>query len=755
MARPCTRVTSAGGYHPRMSAPRGRCDGGALSLPILASPGAVDRRRDDGASPDPAPGAGDGTSISAPRVRASRSTKWRFGVLFVIQGLMILHVIQWLVQGTTLSPVEPSEAMETAKYGIINAGAVLFALALVSTAIFGRFFCGWGCHVLLLQDGCAWLLRKVGIRPKPFRARLLMLVPLAMALYMFVWPLAYRWAIAPYLQPTLAPMKVTTHFITENFWVTFPGVMVAIPFLFVCGALTVYFLGQKGYCTYACPYGGFFAPIDRIAPLRIRVSDACEHCGHCTAVCTSNVRVHEEVAQFGMVVDPGCMKCLDCVSVCPNDALSVSWGRPASGATPNPDAVVGPPGHRHPISERTHEISRRAELGILVVGVLTVLALNAPFMATGAIKVTVPLLFASGIGAIVAFLAWKSWRVLARANEAFHGMSLRRAGRIAAAGWAWLALSSASLLVVVLVGIQNTALWVAHSFDQRVDLPVGAVFTRDAVLPSDAVLSAAARADRSYELASLIGRGGIGFVPPVQPWIDLRRSWMAAVRRDFASCEAMLMAAWAAFPEHALVRPELAVDIGRVIWVRGRLDDLDQWYREQSAAHPREANPGWDRVHRDRVTLARTDDDPVRAIIASREWLEWDPTSLEAMRQLSLLLAESGDHGEIEEGIALIHRTLEIEPNNPGAWRAIAIGHSRAGRLDEAEAALRHTVELAPENWRFWQGLGEFQREIGREMESVHSLDRATRLREAETNATQPPSALRKSSKRDAASGAE
>ena len=30
-----------------------------------------------------------------------------------------------------------------------------------------------------------------------------------------------------------------------------------------------------------------------------------------------------------MVVDQGCMKCMDCVSVCPNDALYFGFGKPA------------------------------------------------------------------------------------------------------------------------------------------------------------------------------------------------------------------------------------------------------------------------------------------------------------------------------------------------------------------------------------------------------------------------------------------
>jgi len=39
-----------------------------------------------------------------------------------------------------------------------------------------------------------------------------------------------------------------------------------------------------------------------------------------------------------MVVDPGCMKCMDCVSVCPNDALYFGFGKPTILA-PKSDAI--------------------------------------------------------------------------------------------------------------------------------------------------------------------------------------------------------------------------------------------------------------------------------------------------------------------------------------------------------------------------------------------------------------------------------
>ncbi|MFB3138500.1 MAG: 4Fe-4S binding protein, partial [Phycisphaerales bacterium] len=125
-------------------------------------------------------------------IRRSKSGKRRAIVLAVIQVLIIAHVIQWYITGRTTTPIEPSEAMEFGKQGVINAGLIFFVLALLSTLVFGRWFCGWGCHLVMLQDLCGWIMKKFGVRPKPFRSRLLLYVPLILALYMFVWPAFYR-----------------------------------------------------------------------------------------------------------------------------------------------------------------------------------------------------------------------------------------------------------------------------------------------------------------------------------------------------------------------------------------------------------------------------------------------------------------------------------------------------------------------------------------------------------------------------------
>ena len=352
-------------------------------------------------------------------IRPSKSSRWRAFALITLTLLMIAHFVQWRITGATISPIEPSEAMHTLQRGAVNAGFIFFVLAILATLIFGRFICGWGCHILALQDFCAWLLKKMGLTPKPFRSRLLVFVPLIVALYMFVYPTVFRFFAAPKNEPTIP--QFTNHIITSEFWATFPPVFVAIPFLFICGFMTVYFLGQKGFCTYACPYGGFFNLADKVAPGKIRVKeDACHQCGHCTAVCTSNVLVHAEIKQYGMVVDSGCMKCMDCVSVCPNDALYFGFGKPAITVTQT--------------IKKNYSLTWTEEFAGAVI-------FFTSFMAVWDVYQLVPMLMALGIATVTTFLALRTLRLFQAKDLSFYRYNLKFGGVIKRAGWIFAGLS--------------------------------------------------------------------------------------------------------------------------------------------------------------------------------------------------------------------------------------------------------------------------------------------------------------------------
>ncbi len=361
--------------------------------------------------------------------------KRRAWVLLGVHLLILGHIVHWRLTGQTLSPLEPSEAMELTKHDMVNAGALFFAAAILSTALFGRFFCGWGCHILALQDLCGALLKKIGIRPQPLRSRVLIWVPILAFFYMFLWPALYRLWIGDV--PTPKHLELTT----TDFWATFPAWPVALLTFFVCGFVIVYFLGQKGFCTYACPYGGIFGAVDRLAPLRIRVSDACESCGHCTAVCTSNVRVHEEVRDYGSVVDPGCMKCLDCVAVCPNDALSLSWGAPAVFTSP-----------------RREVAGKKPQLRFWEEAVLAI-AFVAALLSFRGLYGIFPFLLSLGLAAILSYLVLTTIRLVRRPNLRLRRTRLKAAGRLTSGGWAF---SGLMLLVVAVWGHSAWIQWHLH-----------------------------------------------------------------------------------------------------------------------------------------------------------------------------------------------------------------------------------------------------------------------------------------------------
>jgi polyferredoxin len=363
-------------------------------------------------------------------VRRSRVSRLRAWVLVAVHVLIGVHIWHWLATGESVTPVEPSEAMQTFEQGEINAGFLLFAGLIATTLIFGRWFCGWACHVVALQDLCAWLLHKLGLKPRPLRSRLLVLAPWVVAFFMFGWPHIERWISS---DGGPRPSGWRWELTTQDLWQTFPGPIMGIGTFLVVGFLIVWWLGAKGFCTYGCPYGAFFTLADRVAPVRVKVNDACNACGHCTSVCTSNVRVHEEVARHKQIVDPGCMKCLDCVSVCPTNALSIGIAKPKPLAT-----------SQQRIRQRADFVWAEEVLMAVVAVVAVQWTFRGAWFGEG-----VPFLMSVGLGVITAVFAMLFARLWWQSDVRFQHTVLKQGGRRTRAGnvalvllGAWLAFTA-------------------------------------------------------------------------------------------------------------------------------------------------------------------------------------------------------------------------------------------------------------------------------------------------------------------------
>lgn len=430
--------------------------------------------------------------------------------------------------------------MQWLRDGVVNAGLVMFVLAIGSTAVVGRFFCGWACHVVALQDLCGHLMTRLGVRPKPFRSRVLAWGPLAMALYMFGWPVVVREVGAPLLADPLGRLPawlgewrpwpgVTGGFLTHDFWATFPAWYIAVPFLAVCGFGCVYLLGAKGFCTYACPYGGVFGPVERVAPGRIRVSDACEGCGHCTAVCTSNVRVHEEVRDYGMVVDPGCMKCLDCVSACPMEALSLGFGSPAIGASARPGREESAAQARATRAAR-YDPSLREDLAIGVLAVVLLAAWRGMFNQ-------LPLLMAAGMAVAVSFGAWVCVQLVRRPNVRVQSVQLKFKGQVLGTGWVFAGATVLLLALAAWSGAMRSARWGAAIAYASLETPVGVALAPGFTAPAGE-RHAAERVVALTQLSGPRAGGGFGWALRAEELTNL--AYAQVVLGRFADAEASL-----------------------------------------------------------------------------------------------------------------------------------------------------------------------------------------------------------------------
>lgn len=389
--------------------------------------------------------------------RGTRMGRRRAVVLVLVHLLIALHVAHYYWAGTTLSPVEPSEASYSLRNGAINAGAIFFLLMILSTLVLGRFFCGWACHLIAYQDLARWVLLKCKVNPRPLRSRLLMLVPLWAVYWLYGRPLVARWT-GPASQPLHASLELST----SSFWATFPGIAMALFTFAVCGFVIVYLLGAKGFCTYGCPYGVFFGAADRAARGRIYVTHECDQIGDCTRNCSSNVDVAREVALYGKVVNPGCMKCMDCVSGCTKNALYFGF---SPTVVPGKEKKRERKVRRRARQPREYDLSWREEFLLLAAFIISYLIYKDLYGA-------VPLLLAMGLSAVTASVALVGVRVLRRESSSLQNWKLKGDGRLTRVGTGFAVMTA---LLLVFLAHSSVMQWHKHRGERMYDRAIAAV----------------------------------------------------------------------------------------------------------------------------------------------------------------------------------------------------------------------------------------------------------------------------------------
>jgi tetratricopeptide (TPR) repeat protein len=257
---------------------------------------------------------------------------------------------------------------------------------------------------------------------------------------------------------------------------------------------------------------------------------------------------------------------MDCVSVCPNDALYYGFGNSVA-------AAVRGAKKRAP---RKWDLSLGGEIAVAVVFTLALLSYRGLYDR-------VPLLMAVGLALCVTYLMWTIARLVSENAVAVQTVPWKRNGRITAKGAAGLAIAGVLLLLTIhsaMVKIERSR---AERIDRAIAVPAEDVFAGNFAAPGSKAAKDAARAAAHYRHADAISGGGWGLLEVSA--IGARRAWLALIVGDLNEAESQLRRVLARRPEEIGARDGLA----RVLLLQGRIDDAIREWKETIALAPTNA----------------------------------------------------------------------------------------------------------------------------------------------------------------------
>ena len=195
-----------------------------------------------------------------------------------------------------LGPALMAAAARLSLAGIVAAAAILAA-----TAFLGRAYCSVLCPLGILQDllGALFFWRKNAPQPR----RLLLRKGLGVA----VWGIAL-----------VGGWKLGLRFLDPF---TLYGAIAAGAWLPLLAIALLTLWRRRLFCNTLCPVGALLACGSAMAPLGLRFTDKCIHCGKCVAACPVGCLDPKTAT-----LDNGrCIRCLACAAACPVGAIA--YGR--------------------------------------------------------------------------------------------------------------------------------------------------------------------------------------------------------------------------------------------------------------------------------------------------------------------------------------------------------------------------------------------------------------------------------------------
>lgn len=189
------------------------------------------------------------------------------------------------------------------KYGIlVFLGMIMMATSIPIAMIFGRSYCGWMCPMGSVMDR---VISKIS-RGKP-TSKILLSNSARLIALIVVFGVIAMFAIT-YGALEVGPLKL-------------PPLLVGMMGMMVLAITLGIVFTHRTWCAHLCPIGTIITAFSGISKYGIYRTEDCIECDKCKSIYSLETKTWNVDDKRASGVD--CMRCLDCVDICPKDAIEL------------------------------------------------------------------------------------------------------------------------------------------------------------------------------------------------------------------------------------------------------------------------------------------------------------------------------------------------------------------------------------------------------------------------------------------------
>ena len=184
-----------------------------------------------------------------------------------------------------------------------------FVAKLAGPVIFNRGWCGWSCWTVMILDLLPFKRNKSGRLPHKWEGLRYVHFSLSLGFVLVLW---YGFGHRAH-SPIFAPLV----------WLLIGNLV-----YYTIGIVLAYKLeDNRAFCKYVCPIPVLQKFPSRFAMLKVEGSaEKCTECGACDKMCPMDIQVSQYTQSHQRVLSTECILCNECVDVCVQDALKISFG---------------------------------------------------------------------------------------------------------------------------------------------------------------------------------------------------------------------------------------------------------------------------------------------------------------------------------------------------------------------------------------------------------------------------------------------